>query len=449
MVASHGDVRGFLPRWLSRVALLLMCATAAGQTTAIRSVEVRLEDAQKGRVRLVPSAAGAGGGRLLIASDAGPLGWLVPVSGGADVYELEAAGRTLPARTRLFGWLVAPTLVRDTLADWPLDATLTAEIDSLGPGAASAWLAVTGDAGIGPDASWWLRDMGQPICRFDARRVESPLVFTKVLALVSETRLAPGLRVALWPSPRQRAEGRATSAAVYVEKRGLVQTVWIAAPPAVAAPAEARVDFHRRGAFVGNGMVERRDERFWYVRVVQSAGREPIVVGDDAVIRTSAVIARRDFSARVFDVRPQAVFIDAGESEELRVGETAGLYRGRLPIGEVRIAELQGAYATIEPVPPGAPLRAEVGDEVRFHPPPAPPRPVATLTEIRDETLFVAAVDGPAPRLVPLAVVHEGRTVAVAFVVAQFGPRAYGFVADASLTRPLVSGMRLVQEPGP
>jgi hypothetical protein len=270
-----------------------------------------------------------------------------------------------------------------------------------------------------------------------------------VLALVAETRLAPGLRVALWPSPRQRAEGRASSAAVYVEKRGLVQTVWIAAPPAVAAPAEARIDFYRRGEFVGTGMVERRDERFWYVRVVRSAGREPIVVGDDALIRTSAVIARRDFSARVFDVRPQAVFIDAGETEALRVGDLAGLYRGRRLLGEVRIAELQGAYSTIEPVPPGGPLRPEVGDEVRFRPPPPPPRQVATLTEIRDETLFVAAVDGPAPRLVPLAVVHDGHTIAVAFIVAQVGPRAYGFVVDASLTRPLVSGMRLVQEPAP
>lgn len=449
MVQSHAPVRGFPLRWLSGAVLLLSCAAAAGQTAAIRSVEIRLDDAQRGRVRLAPSAGAASGGRLLVAADSGPLGWLVPVAGSTDLYELEQAGRTLPTRTRLFAWLVAPTLVRETLAAWPLEATLTAQIDSLGPGAASAWLTVPDDASVGPDSSWWLRDMGQPICRFDARRIEGSLAFTRVLALVSETRLSPGLRVALWPSPRQRSEGRATSAAVFVEKRGLVQTVWIAAPAGAAAPAEARVDFYRRGRFVGNGMTERRDERFWYVRVVQSAGREPIAVGDDAVIRTAALIARRDFSARVFDVRPQAVFIDAGESEALRVGETAELYRGRLRIGEVRVAELQGAYATIEPVPPGAPLRPEVGDEVRFTPPAPPPRPVATLTEIRDETLFVASVDGPAPRLAPLAVEHDGHAVAVAFIVAQVGPRAYGFVVDASLTRPLVSGMRLVQEPAP
>jgi len=96
-------------------------------------------------------------------------------------------------------------------------------------------------------------------------------------------------------------------------------------------------------------------------------------------------------------------------------------------------------------------IELQVGDEVRFAPPPEPGRKVGTIEHVTAETLFAAHVASspPPPLLTPLAVRAGGQTVGVAVLVTVDGGQGLGFVFEQSLTGPLVVGAELILEPAP
>ena len=169
-------------------------------------------------------------------------------------------------------WLVGSDLVGRLLADWPMGASLHARIDRVGPGTRSAWIQAGADQGVQVGDRWWLRAAGQPLARFDVCTVERETCFCAVGALATDVRLAAGQVVELWPSPGQRRGARAISAVAYVESAGGEHRAWVAAPAHVSCPRDPHLSFYRDGRYVGHGIVEAMDDRFWYARVVTPRG---------------------------------------------------------------------------------------------------------------------------------------------------------------------------------
>jgi hypothetical protein len=196
-----------------------------------------------------------------------------------------------------------------------------------------------------------------------------------VTQLARDTALAPDRVVALWPGPGQRRSGQATSAVAFLEERGSGTRVWIAAPVGAACPPEPHVEFYRGGRYVGHGLVEQRDERFWYARLLPTAvefteqsgavagassrattpatppmpssaptlGIAParLSVGDDVVIRTQADIDARRFVARVFDLAPAGALIPAGEAGQLAPAMSWRCMRTEQKSGRGRVRMVQ------------------------------------------------------------------------------------------------------------
>jgi hypothetical protein len=418
-------------------------------------VEVAIHAADLGRARVeVDSPADqpiVPGSRLLVADGLQPLTMLV--------WNGHAAGRAVfrgrppadmparPAQPR--AWWIRPDALGSLLEQWPVGGELLAPLDSVGPAARSAWVRAGANHGMRHGDSWWARQHGQPVARLDVRLVEPDLCFCAVVPLVSELRLTPGEKVALWPGPGRRLRGQARSAVALVQPQENDQIVWVAAPRNVACPPEPRVDFYRAGRLLASGVAERRDERFWYVRALRTAGGEVLRVGDAAVIRTRADIARRRFAARIFEVTTEGFLINAGELDGLATGDTGVASRDGQTLGSAVIQKVQRSYAIVRPrgSPPGAELR--VGDQLRFAPPPEPGKTVAMIEHATAETLFTARLVLPTspPLLRPLAVRAAGETIGVAVLVAARGEQSLGFVFAESLTGPLVSGAELVLEP--
>jgi hypothetical protein len=174
-------------------------------------------------------------------------------------------------------------------------------------------------------------------------------------------------------------------------------------------------------------------------------------VGDAAVIRTRADIARRRFVARVFEVTAGGCLINAGELDELSAGDGGSATRDGQALGRVVVRRVQRSYAVVRPADPKAAVELRVGDEVRFAPPPEPGRKVGTIEQVTAEMLFAArVVSNPSPPLLtPLTVRVGGQTIGVALLVAADGGQALGFVFEQSLTGPLVAGAELILEPAP
>ncbi len=150
------------------------------------------------------------------------------------------------------------------LGAWPRGATLHAPLDAVGPGQRTVWIAAGHDWQVAVGDHWWLQVAAQPAARFDVLAVEDNLCFARVVPLVADLRLRPGQRVEHWPAPHDRQTGRARSAVVHVSGTGARAEIWIAAPPHVAAPGDVHVDYWRSGQYLGFGLVQRRDDRFWY-----------------------------------------------------------------------------------------------------------------------------------------------------------------------------------------
>jgi len=418
------------------------------------------------------------GTRVLLLHGAQPLAWgrLAQVEDGKADFTVPATAEIPEPPTGVRAWLVGPDVVADLLNAWPAEAALQVTVDSMGPGAGTAWLRAGQNQGIRVGHTFWLRHFGQALARCDVRYVSADLSHATVVPLVAGLRLKAGDVVALWPAPQQRHRGAATSAASFVESQGSRVLVWIAAPRGVDAPAESHVDYFRDGRYFGHGLVERQDERFWYATfnaappptpasqptteqttTTSAPASQPttmsapvprsVRVGDDVEIRTQADIDARRFVARVFEQSSAGPLVNAGEADGLAPEQEATLYRDGALVGRVRIRSTQRTYAVIEALPRPEQEAPEIrlGDELRFVPPREAPVVLGTVEVVKEATLIVARLsDADVPLGRPLALRLSGRVVGVAVIVGTDGGRGVGCVLPCAALAPAAEGMELV-----
>lgn len=412
--------------------------------------------------------------RVLLADGATPLGWMtrphlptgraprVPASASAAASLHLFHFRTLeplpPAALR--GWVMPSGLVRDLFARWPLDAPLLAKVDTACPGWRTVWLSAGLQQGIRVGDTWWSRSTGQPVARFDVLAVESDLCLCSVVPLAADLPLHTMHSVALWPSPARRRLGEAMTAVCMVEPIDDAAIAWVAAPRGVRCPADAHIDFFQSGRYVTHGVVERRDDRFWYVRLVspfsgivadggeeavpESAPLGLIRVGDNARIRTDAEIAQRRFVARVFRLTDRGGLINAGEADRLEAGDIGRVFREGVEIGQVLLQRVQRDYSIVEPSAAAVGLRLASGDLVRFGPPPRPAVSYGRIESIVGETAFVMRSEREPPLQTPLTIRRGGRSVGVALLLVEEGGRALGVAVSESLPAALEVGTEVV-----
>jgi hypothetical protein len=345
-------------------------------------------------------------------------------------------------------WIVAAEPTRTQLDLWPAEAEHFAQLDGVGPGQRSAWIAAGRRQGVEVGQAWWLRLDGQPAARFDVLHVAEEVCFVGVVSLLADLELRNGQRVARWPGPGQARDGAVATAVSYVSREGGERVAWAPAPRGVALTEEPHATFVRRGETLGYGVVQRQDERFWYLSFRGlTPGAEPLV-GDVLRVRTLRDVLERRFTARVFETAPSGAAIDAGESDRLSFGEAGVAWRGEARLGTVRLTQVQRAYSLIEPAPEegAAPFALRIGDEVRFWPPPPPPTPIGAV-EAASGSLATIRFQR-APPSVPLAIVDSrGATVGVALLLDRVGSLAWAYVPPASLSAPLASGYVVVALP--
>ena len=384
--------------------------------------------------------------------------------------------------------MVAPNVVASIIDRWPAEALLLADVDSVGPGGRSAWIRAGTNEGVRVGDTWWLRIGGQPAARCDVRFVALDVCFCAVVPLASDPSVRAGVRVALWPAPGERRTWRATSAVSYIEERNNSTLVWVAGPVGVACSSEAHVDFFHAGQYVDHAVVERRDSRFWYARLLPTAARgagsatsvdaampdasptsstapqppssqptrialplKPALrVGDDVVIRTQADVDQRRFIARVFDVTPAGALVNAGEADGLAPGQTLKLFRAGEVVGDALVQSVQSTYAIVglNAEAAGQPITLRIGDELWPGPPPSAPMAVGLIQSVTDETLFTARVADSPPLRTPLLVRASKQTVGVAVLVAAENGSAVGFALPCAQLTPLAGGMQLLREAG-
>jgi len=284
----------------------------------------------------------------------------------------------------------------------PPDAS-HARIDALAPGLRGAWIRGDNDLAPGPRDHWLLRLAGQPVARFDVILSTADSCYCRVVPLAAELPMLTGHTVERWPTQAQIAAGACRSAVALVREQSPDTFVWIAAPPDADVPPVTHVEFFRGPIFVGHGVVEERDDRFWYVRLIlstadigpalaskqpprpsdavtppsppsddspttQPAPRAP-QVGDDAIIRTWPDIHERRYVARIFDVTAEGALITAGEPDGLVTGDRLELFRGAELLGEVVLVRVQAAYSVARPAAGATALSLQRHD--LMHPRPA------------------------------------------------------------------------------
>lgn len=424
----------------------------------------------------------------MVADEDAPLAWAdrIATNDSSFVFRVRPAER-IPAEPRhLRGWIVAPDLTKSLIDRWPTEAPLLAEVDSVGPGGQSAWIRAGTNQGVRVGDCWWLRIGGQPAARCDVRFVTADVSFCAVVPLASEPSVRTGIRVALWPAPGERRTGRAMSAVSFIEERNNSTVVWVAAPSGIACPSEPHLDFFHGVQYIDHGVVERRDNRFWYARLLPTTLRgdgpttdaepaapdaaltsapsslrpssqparitvpltPPLRVGDDVVVRTQADVDQRRFVARVFDLTAAGALVNAGEADGLMPGQTLTLYHAGKAAGEATIQSVQRSYAVVASStgPDGAPVTPRIGDELRLDLPPPASTIVGIMQRIVDETIFVARMPAATPLGIPLAVQASGETVGVAVLVTAKDDSAIGFVLPCSSVKPAAAGMQLVRE---
>lgn len=462
-----------MPRTTSRVMPWIACAVlgwgGAGLVADVPVTRVELRAVANVNGRSAVDVAGLGvwatGGRLAVFHAGEPLGWFEEFPGGGDqrMFVSRQVTDLHMEATLTRAWLVAPDLVAHCRTTWPPDGQIQARIETIGLANASVWIAAGANHGVTPGDSWWCRVAGQPVARYDVRWTAGDVCHCRAVSLVADWQPRRGQIVSLWPAPGLEGAGQASTAVSFVETRESDQLVWVAAPTKVDTPAEARVDFHRGGSYVGSGVVERRDARFWYVRTLPAAGSGPIGIGDDAVIRTVADIRQRRIFARVFEVKPTGGLINAGEIDGLSVGDVGAVYRAGSRVGLVRLTKVQRGYSVVQltegresTVSSRAAPRAESQprreaealrrlDEVRFGDPPPTPATLALIQRVVDQTLFSArlAPGSKAPLLTPLAVRRAGATIGVAVLFELADGCALGFAIASSLSELPAAGDEL------
>lgn len=436
------------------IPTLVVCAWAQD---ALKHVEVVRCERHPPGIVVQSDHALMVGTRLLLVRDAMPIGWaqLARSGAGEAVFVATNGWGRQGVTGDLHGWLVPPDYVAKLLDRWPADAELYAEVDSLGPGGRTAWLRAGGNQGVRAGDCWWLRFGGQPAARCDVLFVAADVCYCTVVPLARDFVLRAGSRVALWPAPGQRRTGRMESAVAYTERRGAGVVAWIAAPPTDGFPPEPHLDFFHDGIYTGYGAVERRDERFWYVRfnpLSTTVERErvadgaPLRVGDRVTIRTQKEVAAGALVARVFELTPTGAAITAGEDDRLSVGQELLVFRAGRPRGKAVVRQVQRSYAVVTPADElrDPPLVLQVGDELRLRPP-APPSPTCgRITMVVEQTIFTAQLTTELARQTPLGVRLADGSVGVAVLVQAADGTAIGFALPCSLSVPLEVGAPLL-----
>ena len=370
----------------------------------------------------------ATGSALIVLRDGLPLA-VVRESRGELLSDVSGA----PVATE--GLYVSPASLGEVAAELPHPLGVVGEIDAVEPGGRNVWVSVGSAFGVRPGNRFWQREAGQPVARFETLFADSAVALARCVPLAAGYRPRPGARLELWPSPADRRDGRLRSAVTFVPT-GAGGQVWLAAPSGAECPAEPQIDFFRAGRFLGNGTLERADERFWYVRPLAASFPVGLQVGDDAEIRTLADVEARRFRARVFSSSAGGALINAGEVDGLETGMAAYAWRADQPLGAVTIGRVETSFSVVEAA--GLALL----DEIRFGTVGAqPPRERVGVVERAESAELVMArmVDSWSGSLEQrLLLERDGRLVGVALCAGAadgrgvfFCPREYQSVQAA------------------
>lgn len=503
--AFRAELRRYSPVAAVGAVLAALVPFAAGETyerAAIRSL-----DRASRTVKVRAASAVAPGSRVALFAGGEPLGWgeLSSTDGESATFRLpaELANADISPTT---AWIVGPDAVVSAMDAWPTSASLLGTLDAVAPGQVGAWVRGGRNLGVQTGDAWLYSVAGQPVARLDVRSVEASASYCAVTPLAADVPLRPGQVVELWPAPGQRRTGRASSAVAYVEGDRETPTVWIAAPPRIVCPDPPHVDFYRAGEYVGHGIAESRDGRFWYVRAAVAAevsetpalqmapttapalqaqtqgvtsqpataralddetgapatqpasqpssqpARAPsppeIRVGDTAVIRTQDDVARQRFVARVFELSGGRALITAGERDGMTAGMTARVYRNGALVTTGEVVRVQSSYSEVRPAPGAGDAALRPGDWVVFGELPPVTIPIGSIETVAGGTLFTTRLlDVAVPLKTPLAVETEAGTVGVVVLLQREGSLATGLALEASLAAPLRPGQRIVREP--
>lgn len=364
--------------------------------------------------------------RLLVVTDRGPLGW----------FELAPDGRTyrrvvgpvaLEVLDNARGWAVADDIVAGVGDRWPAAIPIRAALETVGPGARTAWLRAGSIYGVGRGDCWWARTAGQPVARFDVLDVTPQLAFGRLVPLAANVDLREGVVFESW-ARRAKRVGRSGVCAI-----GSDSLIWIALPRDFV-PRELRVVLERAGKPIGRGVLERTDARFGYVRPSPATAAAAVRVGDAARLEAPGIGARR--GVRTFVQEDGARLIDAGELDGVRRGQRASVLAGGEVVGQIVVTRVQPAYAGVAwsgqrpaaPVPPVARVVFEA---------PARPRALAVVDAVVDGSVFVATVGGaPCPVGTVLAIDHASELIGAAMVVEVAAGRAIGFAIRRAQQQP-------------
>lgn len=350
-------------------------------------------------------------------------------------------------------WQIRRNALALLASTWPSEASLHSIIDSTGPGGDSAWVRAGANAGIRVGNTWWRRVGGQPHMRLDVRFVSDDLCYCRCVRLAAGAAVVGGDAVELWPSPADSREGRLRTAVSFIDSGQDDPFVWLPRIAPRTCPADARFDFYRAGQYVGFGVAERSDDRFWYVRLLKQACTGPVQVGDDAVARTFQDAAAGRVRARVFANSKEGWLVTAGESEGLKPSHAGVVFRDNRPIGTVEVRRVQEAYCTTGELiaprnDPGDSPSAErrtlrVLDEVRFGNAERLGVRVGWIRGISSGGFVSVTLEGKAPMGLPLCVQARGRTIGVVALFDAGEKNALGAVFEQSPLEPLEIGLEL------
>ncbi len=400
-----------------------------------RPLPVERDLAGRVRVLLTTSQPSDGDGRdfVLVSAAGRPVVW-TELAAEAAVTGV-AMGPASEAGDVPKAWVVRPEIDVELRSSWPQEGPITAKIDGVGVGQGMVWLDL-GESGGVRVGDWWRVDSGeQPVARLETIFVGASAAACRVIALTRDLRLESGQAASLWPAAA--VDGTQSSAVSYVEPTVTGQRIWIASPPGLGWSSEPWVEFYREGQYVGTGIVQRRDERFWYATALVEACADEVRVGDRARVR----VTPGPLEARVFAVAP-LVLVAAGESDGLEPGARGQVFRGGSAIGQVEVARVQAGYAVITPHSEGSPLRIERMDVVRFGQHAKRPH-VGTVSHVVGLAVGVRLsgahqAQAGIPYLLRDA---TGRPVAVAVLLDIAGGAGVGYVIERSIVRPVEAGL--------
>ena len=427
-------------RWNVAAALvwLMVLGVQASDDRAPLAEAVLVGGAQhSGHVEIMIDAGApiGAGERLLLTRGVDAWTWCRPEPcghGGATGQARFRPLRDLPVegdgQPPLRAFLVPADLASRLSERWPAEADWYDIVETVGPGQEMAWLRTSGPPPAVDDA-WLLREAGQPIARLEAVWV-GERTCCRMVRLVADARLAAGDRVVRWPGWASRRAGRCWTAVAHVEPVGEVQRVWVAAPPGVALRGEATVDFARGGRFVGSGLVERRDARFWYVRTSGEVRADRVRVGDECRLRTPELLATGGAAARLF-AAPGGLFVNAGEIDGVRSGMLGLVYREGRFVGEVRLEGVQAGYAAVRADGEGPASPARALDELYLARPERGLTEVGTVASASEGVVVVALSGREAPLHEPLLVEGQTRGVVV-LILPESSGRALGIMVEGA-----------------